>query len=688
MANVRKTGAALCCVLLAGLVLVACGGQDADPQPQPPAAATGLRTSVLHDGSVRLTWELGTGEHSSVLVFREAGVTPSQSTGIAPHAVLPAGTTEYVDQETEVGDVYVYTVGLSWEGAAPVISEVAASSEPLPTLSIEAYTWSDAMTTSNPADVQRGGLLRGATSTVDTLNPLVSVTANAVLDLLDHGGAALIRRDIGGAWEPYAATGWTEEQVGDGGTITVQLREGIRWSDGTPVTSADYVIRAQMEKDEEVGSNSRVHWTGVELEALGTYELRYTFVELSRTSLVMLASAPLPDHILGELYRSGGAAAVKEAWTANAAPETLTTTGPWKLVSSGGGAYEFERNPYFGAWNQDSAGNRLPHVDTLRLVIPEDRSPINAFIAGQSDWVTASEAEVREISAAVADYESAPNASASGANIFLFFNHNLQSEPFLQELFRDSSFRRAMSHLVNREQIIQERYLGAGSAKWTSVNLTQPEWINDTVNKYEFDRDEASRILQEELGFTLNDAGWLADGDGTELRFTVTTNMGNAHREAIANWFAEAAAEIGVDVQVEAIDFQDLVAELTSVGPDRPFHAIVVGLSGGARDWPFGVGSFNCEIGSPLWNRDGCLHAWEEELADLVMEGLRTLDDDAARLVGNQIQALEALHQPLIYTAAPLITQIWLPHVHGELPPVAMNISGTQRYLQLTWVDQ
>lgn len=681
--KIRALAKAVGTVLVGALILAGCGG-GGEPRSQAPEPPTDLQARVLHDGSVHLAWQLESTGHDEVVVYRSGSLEPAQS-GQGLMAVLPAGATEYVDHETAVGEVYVYRVGVVQGNQDAVLSADGGRVEPMPELSSNPYVWSDELSTSAPNDVQRGLGLETTAGGVPTLNPVTNITSNYLLDLLDGLGASLVRRDAADNWEPYAASSFTSATVGEGGVITVQLRPGIRWSDGTPVTAVDYVLRYELESDPDMRSNALNSWNGITVAANGSHELVYTFSQLVRTAMVMLHKSPLPDHLLGELYREGGAEAVRAAWGADTAPADLVTTGPWALFESASDYYVLARNPYYGAWNHDSASQRLPHVDTLTLH-KSNLSNVEAFIAGVTDFVSVAENQAQEIQAGMTDFEWAPRATAAASNEYFVFNHNLASDPFLQGLFRDARFKTAMSHLVDRDWIIDELLGGAATPQWTSVYLTYPTWVNDAVPRHAYDPAEAARILQEELGFTLNEEGLLTDSSRAVLSFRMTANDSSDRRMALANQFREWAAAVGIEVEVELITFSELITRVYQSGNDRDLHGFVLGSVGGSRDWPFS-NLLDCPAGSALWNTSGDCAGWEQEIGDLVAQGRTELDDAAALAIGNQIQSTEAANLPYIYTANSQLSFFWWPHVKGELPAERMASSGFQRHLELTWVQ-
>jgi peptide/nickel transport system substrate-binding protein len=103
--------------------------------------------------------------------------------------------------------------------------------------------------------------------------------------------------------------------------------------------------------------------------------------------------------------------------------------------------------------------------------------------------------------------------------------------------------------------------------------------------------------------------------------------------------------------------------------------------------WPFGESVYACAGFLHMFNRSGeCITPQETLIDQLIKVGLRTLDTDAARDVGLDIQRLEAEQASILYTVSPLLHTAWLNHVAGEHPTDLMGgLTGT-RQLVLTHI--
>ena len=560
------------------------------------------------------------------------------------------------------------------------------------------FVWPNAWTSAEPGEAEYGGTYRGsALSDPRTFNPFVSAEANDVVDAAD--ATTLIQQGPDSdAFIPYMAESFTISD--DGLVVTIDVRQGMKWSDGEDITAADFYLTYLAETDPDVGSNGFDSWfindAQIQGELVDEYTLRFTFPTTDRTALPVLAIAPAPDHILGEIYRDGGAEALKAAWgTETDVSETVWATAfvPTQFVP--GQRIVFERNPFFGEWNTDEQGNALPYLDRYVVQIVESTdAALNLYLAGEIDAYSPSNLDqVGVVSQAInngdIDAVLLPNVAPVASSQFIVFNWNKESDPFKESVFRNIKFRQAMSHLVDREAIVDLVYGGSAAPMWSNVYQVYDFWVNPDVPKFPFDPERAAELLAE-IGFSqTNSNGVLVDADGNTLSFTLATNAGNSQREQITQIFADAAREVGVDIELQAIDFNLLVDQLLSTGSDRPFDAILIGLQGGNRVWPFGVNVIPCGTNLHMYNQEPeCIFAQETLAEELYFQGRQTLDTDEAREIGFGIQNALANLQAQIYTVSPLSHYSWLSDIGGEHPDGLINDALGVRELPMTFKRQ
>ncbi len=539
------------------------------------------------------------------------------------------------------------------------------------------------------ASSQTGGTITGSVlSGSRTFNPFVTGEQDVIFDTSFYTVPLITRDPATRQWIPFAASSF--EQSADGLTIDVIIRDGIKWSDGEAVTADDWLFYYQGVIDEDVGSPRASDWfVGddlILLEKTGDLSLRFTFPKADREAISTVATIPAPDHILGAIYREGGAEALKAAWGTEIDISETVWAGPWVPTNYlADERYVFERNPYYGEWNVDESGTALPYLDGLNYVVAEQDAQLNLYIAGQLDIYTPNNLDaVGVVSQAINNGEIdavvLENLYPQAGTTFYVFNWNQASNPFKQEVFSNPDFRRAMSHLTPREAIVDLVYGGAASPAYSPVGPSFVYWYPEQPKAFEFDPEAALELLAG-IGFNSTNAdGWLVDADGNVLEYLLVTNAGNQNREQEIQIIADTMREYGVKAETQALDFSLLVDQLLATGDDRPFDAILIGFGASTEDWPFFEGIFGCTGTFHMWNGSGdCVDPQERLVASLVERGRGTIDDEAAREIGYQIMDNFADLQPIIYTTSVGINASWLNRVGGELPDALFSpFNGTR----------
>ncbi|MBF6593286.1 MAG: ABC transporter substrate-binding protein [Thermaceae bacterium] len=569
----------------------------------------------------------------------------------------------------------------------------------------QVFTWPQKWTVAKPGEATPGGVLVGSTiSDFRTLNPFTTAEATNIPTIMANG-VGLARYDPTTAQQiPWMSTGWTVSN--NGLVFTFDIRKGMKFSDGQPITSKDFITTWKIQADEKVGSNAYDGWyiadKPIILKALGDYKLQATFPSISATALEQMSFTPWPDHIFGPVYAKEGADGIKKMWSLTTPPAQIVSAGPFVLSGyRPGERAEFKKNPYYGEWNKDEQGNPLPYLDGQTVLIVKDtNADLAAFLSGKTDTYAPSTVDqVSQVKQAIGAGNLKAtlkvNASPVASSQFIVFNWNKADNPFLQMVFRNVSFRRAMSELTDRKAAVDLVYGGLGFPTYGSVYPVLKQWVDPNIPRYEYDPKAAAQLLAS-IGFRSKDKdGWLVYSgsdkqfQGKRLEFTLTTNTGNNQREQLAQLFAKTAKEAGVKVNFAPVDFNTLVGQLLAKGDNRPFDAILIGLSGGGLAWPFGQNVVPCGTNLHMYNKSGsCLTPQETLMTALYFKGNQTLDFKQRVQIGYQLQQTEAQLQPIIYIAGPAYNPAWNDRTGGNHPDSILTATWGSRETELTFIKK
>ena len=554
-------------------------------------------------------------------------------------------------------------------------------------------TW----TTSTPQEAVRGGIYRDAVlGEFRTLNPFTGSEGNSLPRLLSAGG--LFRIDpTSRDYIPYMAESFSLSK--NKLIWTIKLRDGMKWSDGSPITSEDFVTAYRIHLDPDVISSLHesffVSGRPVLLKALDRLTLRASFSAVTGDAIFVLSFAPVPTKVFAPVYANKGAAGIRAMWTLDEKPENIITTGAFRLMNYRiGEVVQLERNPFFGEWNLDSSGAPLPYLEGVRYTITKSSITLQTlFLAGDLDSYSPPDADAlalihQAISGGTLKAVLHANAAPGTGSEWLVFNWNKASDSRKQKLFRDVRFRRAMSHLVNRKALVDLVSGGVAQPLYSGVHPVFKDWQSPNFAHYDYDPLEAARLLAE-LGYrNRNNDGFLLNREGQMLEFELVTNAGNSLREREASVFATEASKIGVKVNVRPIDGGSLINLLRSTGNDRQFDALLLGSGGNNIFLPISSNIISCQGNLHVYNQSGhCLAPFETQISVLFDHARLEPDPKQQRALVRQIQEIEALNQPFTYILSVNVSFAWASGVHGEFPAKIADGLNRERLLALTWLS-
>lgn len=473
--------------------------------------------------------------------------------------------------------------------------------------------------------------------------------------------------------EPWLAESWTSSP--DGLIHTLTLREGLRWSDGAPFTSADVAFTFAAVFDPAVKSvlASSLAVDGDPL-AVATPDARtvvVTFPHPFGPGIRLLDNLTiLPKHKLEGALAAGTMAA---AWSAATPPGEMAGMGPFVLTTyEPGQRLTFTRNPNY--WRTDARGVALPYLDGIVLeIVPDQNAELLGLQAGRLDLT---QQQLR-----ADDYATAKELERGGTlrlqevgvsldpDVFFF---NLRpavwaKDPRRTWMFTDT-FRQALNHAVDREAYANTVFLGAAVPVHGPVSPGNKAWFWPDQPRYRFDRDKAAALLGE-LGLANRDAdAFLEDAAGTEARFTVIIYKGNSAIERGAQVLKESFERIGVAMDVVPLEPGTLIERMLAGNFEAIFFNYVATDPDPAMQRDFWLSSGSAHI----WNLSQKTPAtdWEREMDDLVNRQAATIDGAERVRLFREVQRVFSAHLPAMYFAAPRLFVAMGPRVHNETPAV------------------
>ena len=133
-------------------------------------------------------------------------------------------------------------------------------------------------------------------------------------------------------------------------------------------------------------------------------------------------------------------------------------------------------------------------------------------------------------------------------------------------------FRQALSHAVDREEFAETVFLGEAVPVWGPITPGNKPWFSPNVPRYPHDVTGA-RAAQEHRPRGSQRQRHRRRRGGTEARFTVLTQRGIAYYERGTAVLRDAAAKVGIALDVAPLEIGALIQRLLACDYDADLHA-------------------------------------------------------------------------------------------------------------------
>jgi peptide/nickel transport system substrate-binding protein len=484
-----------------------------------------------------------------------------------------------------------------------------------------------------------------------TLNPVIAGD-NASREVLHRMMADLIHINRESQQtEPALAKSWTVSA--DGLRYVLELRQGLRFSDGHAFDAGDVVFTFQVMMDDKVNSPQRdlliLEGKPIVVRQIDAYHVAFELPQpYAAAERLFDGFSILPRHRLEQAWRAGKLA---EAWNLRTPPAEIAGLGPFRFKEYvAGQRIVLERNPYY--WKADQAGNRLPYLAEVDFVLAgtEDMQ-VMRFQSGESDAI--SRVSARNYAVLEKDRQrrgySLQDLGPGLEYNFLFFNLNGQSQPFLHR----RGFRQAVSLAIDREAIVRLVYLGFAAPLAGPVPPGNKAWIDAKLPRPVRSVSRARDLLAAN-GFTRQPDGALTDPQGGRVEFTIVTSSGNPERVAMGTLIQDDLKQLGMDVHVVPLEFRSL---LDRVLRTHDYDACLLSLAESDADPNGDMNVWLSSGGSHLWNpqQKSPATAWEAEIDGLMRRQMVTRKYAERKLLFDRVQELLMENLPLIPLVSPNI---------------------------------
>ena len=480
------------------------------------------------------------------------------------------------------------------------------------------------------------------------------------------------------ALEPALAESWTQSADG---AYTLRIRPGVRFSDGTPLTSADVLFSLELAYDRAsesvLGPSLQVAGKPLQASAPDPATVVIRFPEPFAPGVRILDNLPiLPKHKLDAAFRAG---TVRQAWTAASPVSEVVGLGPFILTQHmAGQRMIFSRNPHY--WRRGDDQQPLPYLDGLTLeVIPDQNAEALRLESGALDLMANADLRADDVARFRAlSTQGRIKLLDLGASLdpnLLWFNLKASSGRDLKPWLRTREFRQALASGVDRQAYIDTVYLGAGIPVFGPVMPGNTTWFSASAPRYSHDPAKARRLLAA-AGLTDQDGdGLLEDGGRRPVRFSVLFQAGHTIRERSVTVLQEQFRRLGIQTDLVGLDPGAMLGRWQSGDYDSIFHGFQASATDPAMTLDFWLSSGS----SHVWNPDQAKPAtgWEAEIDDLMRRQVGARDlADRQRLFA-EVQRVFGEEVPALYIATPRVT--------AAVSPRTANVTPAALIPQLLW---
>lgn len=375
-------------------------------------------------------------------------------------------------------------------------------------------------------------MTRAVTSEPSSLDPHGPASAG-LSTVLPYLFDTLVTRDVENNILPVLAESW--ETAEDGRSITMTLKSGVTFHDGTPLNAE--AVKYTFDRFKEIGTRSPIYSGIAEIggiEAVDDLTVVFHFDKPTATfwsTMTMPYAAIISPTSVQQMEDSGG------GYPVGSGPFML---GDWQT----GQSITMHKYPDYtwGPPNVDNTGE--PYLDKLVFkTIPDAATQLAALESGDVDVIFITQPSHK------AKLEQNENVEMHETvlNSLIYLGFNYQKAPF-----DDVLVRHALSHAVNKQQIVDLALGGLGMTAFAPLPPTIPGFDASLQNfELGYDPDEAIRLLQEAGFERTSDGGWQRDGEPLTATLLTSTRSPNGD---VATVLQSQMQAIGVPLEIQQLD--------------------------------------------------------------------------------------------------------------------------------------
>jgi peptide/nickel transport system substrate-binding protein len=351
-----------------------------------------------------------------------------------------------------------------------------------------------------------------------------------------------------GTFIPWLATGgsWTNKT-----TYVMNVRTGVNWSDGQPMTAKDVAYSFNLLKLATHPQHALWQDTGLKSVTASGNNVTFKFggtPGYQEFDFYRFNVPVVPQHIFSKFSNT-------DLTTGNLTSASIVGTGPY-LYQSGFNAQSqsmvWKKNPNW--WATKALGLSVAPTYVVDIKNGTNAAALSNFAAGNIDLFNnfAPKAAIR---GSVKTYFSGVPYHLGANTVWLF--PNTTKAPL-----SDPQFRRALAFSINLQQILDKSYQGmAAKASPTGLLPIWSKWVDQqAVSKYGFHYDptRAKAILAAAGYKDVNGDGYVENKDGSPIDLSLAVPNGWSDWMTAIQVISDSAKAVGIKITPEYPEYATL----------------------------------------------------------------------------------------------------------------------------------
>jgi len=408
----------------------------------------------------------------------------------------------------------------------------------------------------------------GIAADVNTFNPLFafSVDEGAITELLYLSLADFRWNENLGELEahPMLAKSWVWAE--DSSSITFYLRDDVMWSDSTSLTAEDVVFSLDVYSDPVVYSRlygifedfytDEENHIDVEKSFVikSNYELQMNFKPGSTPKLIDVVHPVIPKHIFEKYDRKDIETAEDNFNPVTSSPFVLKKWDKNQTITLG-----INKNSFL--YNPDNIN------EIIFKIIPDYTSRLTQLTKGEIDLMELISTENIDD---LKNSEKVKLMTIEGREYDYVAWNNIDPDVYKEDgeikpnkLFGKKNVRIALTHAINRKEILEDYLYNYGELASTPISPIFKRYFNPDIKQYNYNPDIARKILKSEGWEDTNNNG-VIDKNGIEFEFTLSIPGGNPLRIYASTIIKNNLKAVGININVETLEMGSLMDKLNA----------------------------------------------------------------------------------------------------------------------------